>query len=157
MGRLSRALRRTSDRPAMFALSFLLVGSSIITLSKLGLTADALSGLLPEWAFVVFAAAYGLAGLFIIAGLALDRLNLEAAGCALAAGGVAARIIATIAVLSLSVPVIANTAILAVLGMAFVVRFRQCLEGEHIIRMSPHIAFEEWNDEDEWEDSNGPQ
>jgi hypothetical protein len=138
---LSRFFQRSADRPGMFGLAFLLVASSIITLTKVGLTADALAGLLPEWAFIVFALGYGLAGLLIVAGMALERLNIEAAGDALAAGGVLARLVAVIAVLPFSVPVVANATLLAVFGGIFVLRFAQCLEGEHIIRVKTTVEF----------------
>jgi hypothetical protein len=153
MRRLSPFIERMFlDRPGMFALAFLLVASSIIQLAGIGLTADALAGLLPEWAFAVFAIGYGVSGLLILFGMGSDRLNFEAAGDVLAASGVTVRLIATVAVLPFSVPVAANACILTIFGTAFLVRFVQCVKGEHIVRVNTRLFMQTREEE-----SDGPR
>jgi hypothetical protein len=131
--------RAVLDRPGMFALAFLLVASSIIQLTGIGLTADALEGLLPEWAFVLFAVTYGISGLLIITGMATDRLNVEASGDILAASGVVVRLIAMVYVLPFSVAVVANAFLFVVFGATFLLRYVQCVKGEHIIRVDTRV------------------
>jgi hypothetical protein len=125
------------------ALAFLFVASSAITLTHTGLNADALAGLLPAWAFQLFAAAYGAAGLLMIVGIGTDRLNVEAAGCALVTGGIGSRIVAVIAVLPFSIAVAFNTLLLAVFAIAYIERFRQCVQGLRPVMVGTEIKLED--------------
>jgi hypothetical protein len=136
------------SRPSASALGFLFVASSAITLTHTGLNADALAGLLPEWAFTLFAAAYGIAGLLTLDGVGRKRLNVEAAGAVLIVTGVGARIVAVVTVLPFSPAVLFNALLLTVFALAYLERFRQCIRGEQIIHVDKIIEMRSANDAD---------
>jgi hypothetical protein len=136
-----RFFENLRERPAASALGFLFVASAAITLTHTGLNADALAGLLPEWAFVIFAIAYGVAGLLTLVGIGSKRLNIEAAGSIMIVTGVGARIVAVMAVLPFSFPVLFNVSLLTVFALAYLERFRQCVKGEQIIHVDRVIEL----------------
>lgn len=134
-----------ADRPFATALGGLLLASMIVTLADIGLTADALATLVPDWLLTLLSITYGVGGLLIIDGIMFGHGNSEAAGCALVSSGLLVRFIALISVLGLHPATVATGVFYLVFGWACVERIRQIVKGERIIHVEKEykITWEE--------------
>jgi len=135
-----------ADRPFATALGGLLLASMIVTLADIGLTADALSTLVPDWLLTLLSVTYGIGGILIIDGVMFRRGNSEAAGCALVASGLLVRFIALITVLGFHPATVATGVFYLMFGWACIERIRQILRGESIMHIEKEYKVT-WEDE----------
>ena len=124
------------------ALGVLLIISPVVTATGQNLTADALQPLVWTGLYWVILFAYFLAGLLITVGIGRNRLDVEAAGCALAASGLIIRLIALLATIGLTIPVVATGVFYVVFAGACIERVIQCLRGEHIVRVTTVVKID---------------
>ncbi len=145
--------RNLSDRPFAAALGILLLASSIAALAHVNLASDVLEELVPEWVLIGLAVTYGMGGLFIIAGIAWRKSNLEAAGCILTLAGLIIRIVAMFSVLGVTIQTSSTILFYAVFGWACMERIRQILVGDSIVRVHNEYHLEFMDDEEDVDDS----
>lgn len=128
-------MRRLADRPFATALATLLLMNAVAGLSRATLATDALQGLVPSLFLDFLVVAYGIAGLLLLAGMAIPRTNIEASGCILAFSGLMIRSVAVIYILGANVKTVTAALFYVIFMWACAERLRQIINDDKIVRI----------------------
>lgn len=133
LDRIASAYLGLRSRPFAGAFALLVFVGGLYGLLGIGLSADALAGLVEPWLLKVMSAIYMLSGFLLLVGFMFHRRNLEAGGCIGTIAGLLARMFALVVAYGFTLPVTATLVFYLGAGLSCVERLRQIAQHEDIV------------------------